>query len=272
MKIERLIRIVLILGLMLIFFAPNASAQGTFEFGFHYGRWSIDILRGIIEEGLSEGVESTFRDEFLTDIQQDYPSLTEVGYTQDVSFDSSGNNFGFEVRWYPGGRYSSFSFGFSVEKTSMTVSIPTVSAEMELSDGSSFEGSANAEFAMNPLAFLVSVRWDIIPTSAFHPYITFGLGGATGTALENGEFSYSWTGQLFVQGQTEIYEGSDTKTLMEWKDELEEEEEDLFLPSFIPFIQLNIGLKGEVTENIHLLADAGIWNGFLLRTGIAFRF
>ena len=62
------------------------------------------------------------------------------------------------------------------------------------------------------------------------------------------------------------------KTLKEWKDELEGKEEDLFIPGFIPFIQLNVGLKGEVTDNIHLLVDAGIWNGFLLRGGIAFRF
>ena len=154
----------------------------------------------------------------------------------------------------------------------MTVSIPTVSAQLELSDGSTFEGNANAEFVLNPLAFLLSVRWDIVPHSPFHPYITFGLGGATGTALENGEFSYEWSGELFILGQTEVYEDSDTKSLKEWRDELEEEEEDFFIPGFIPFIQLNVGLKGEVTDNIHLLVDAGIWNGFLLRGGIAFRF
>lgn len=273
MKIRRCIQIIPFFVLMVIFFVPSASAQGTFEFGFHYGRWSIDILRGLIEEGLNDGMESTFRDNFLADIQQDYPLLTDVGYTQDVSFDSSGSNFGFEVRWYPGGRYGSFSFGLSVEKTSMTVSVPTVSAQLELSDSSYFEADASAEFMMNPLAFLLSVRWDIVPNSSFHPYITFGLGGAaTGTVLENGEFSYEWSGQLFIQDQTEGYEDSDTKTLKEWKDELEEEEEDFFIPGFIPFIQLNVGLKGEVTDNIHLLVDAGIWNGFLLRGGIAFRF
>jgi hypothetical protein len=272
MKIRKCIKIIPFFVLMGIFLVPSASAQGTFEFGFHYGRWGIDVLRGLIEEGLNDGMESTFRDDFFADIQQDYPLLTDVGYTQEVSFDSSGSNFGFEVRWYPGGRHSSFSFGLSVEKTSMTVSIPTVSAQLELSDGSFFEADASAEFKMDPLAFLLSVRWDIVPSSPFHPYITFGLGAATGTALENGEFSFEWSGQLFIQGQTEIYLDSDTKTLKEWKDELEAEEEDLFIPGFIPFIQLNVGLKGEVTENIHLLVDAGIWNGFLLRGGVAFRF
>lgn len=272
MKIRRHFQIIPVVFLMIIFLAPIASAQGTFEFGFHYGRWSIDILRGIIEEGLSDAVDTEFQDGFLDEIQADYPLLTDVGYTQDVSFDSSGNNFGFEIRWYPGGRYSSFSFGFSIEKTSMTVSIPTASAELELSDGSTFEADASAEFKMNPLAFLLSMRWDIVPNSPFHPYITFGLGAATGTALENGEFSFEWSGQLFIQDQTDLYEDSDTKSLKEWKDELEAEEEDLFIPGFIPFLQLNVGLKGEVTENIHLLVDAGIWNGFLLRGGVAFRF
>ena len=53
---------------------------------------------------------------------------------------------------------------------------------------------------------------------------------------------------------------------------MEADGEDFFLPGFIPFIQINLGLKAEITDNLHLLVDAGIWNGFLLRGGIAFRF
>jgi hypothetical protein len=125
---------------------------------------------------------------------------------------------------------------------------------------------------MKPLSFHLSFRWDIVASSPFHPYITFGFGAATGTALKNGEFTYSYTGDLYIEGVTEPYSGGDTKTLDELREELEEEEDGFFLPSFIPFIQLNLGLKGEVTENIHLLVDAGIFNGFMLRGGLAFRF
>ena len=272
MKYCKAIRLVLVLSMFLFVFAPGLQGQGNFEFGFHYSKWSLNIIKGLIEDALSENMKSTFSDDFLTDIQQDYPGLSEDSYEQDVSFDSSGSNFGFEARWYPGGRHGSFSLGLSVEKTSMEVSIPKLSALMDMDDGSYYEADANASFIINPLSFHFSFRWDIIPSSPIHPYLTFGLGAATGTALDEAEFSYSYSGTYYEGGNSESYAGSETKTLTELKEDMEDEGEDFFLPGFIPFIQLNLGLKGEITDNLHLLVDAGIWNGFLLRGGIAFRF
>lgn len=271
MKDCKTIRLVLVLSMFLFVFSPGLQGQGKFEFGFHYSKWSLNIIKGLIEDALSENMESTFSDDFLTDIQQDYPGLSEDSYEQDVSFDSSGSNFGFEARWYPGGRHGSFSLGLSVEKTSMEV-IPKLSARMDMDDGSYYEADANASFIINPLSFHLSFRWDIIPSSPIHPYFTFGLGAATGTALDEAEFSYSYSGTYYEGGNSESYAGGETKTLTELKEDMEDEGEDFFLPGFIPFIQLNLGLKGEITDNLHLLVDAGIWNGFLLRGGIAFRF
>lgn len=53
--------------LVLLAQAPPARGQGRFELGFHY------------------------------------PTLEELSYSQDVTFDSSGDNYGSGVRWYPGG-------------------------------------------------------------------------------------------------------------------------------------------------------------------------
>ncbi|MGB6864640.1 MAG: hypothetical protein WBE11_03040, partial [Candidatus Aminicenantaceae bacterium] len=98
-------------------------------------------------------------------------------------------------------------------------------------------------------------------------------GIATGTALEKGEISYTYSGDLYIEGQDpERFENTDSKTLKELKEELEDKEEEFVLPSVIPFLQLNLGLKAAITDNLHLLIDAGIWNGLLLRGGIAFRF
>lgn len=261
---------------MLILFAGvpfPAHAQGNIELGFHYGSWNINLLKSLIEEGLGDAIESDLKDKFLEDIQQDYPYLTESSYSQAVDFDSSGSNFGFELRWYPAGQNGSFSLGFSLEKTTMKVAVPRISSDLELSDGSTFEANAGGEFIINPFSFHLSFRWDIIPSSRVHPYITFGFGAATGTALEKAEFTYSYAGTLNIEGQDpESYSGGDTKTVQQIKEELEAEGEDFFLPGFIPFIQLNLGLKGQISENLHLLVDAGIWNGFLLRGGVAFRF
>lgn len=277
MKIQRMAKIFPGLLFLFVLLAPNLSAQGHFEFGFHYSRWSIDILRGMIEEGISDALETDLKDEFLQDIQNDYPYLQETSYTQDISFDSSGDNFGFEIRWYPGGQNGSFSIGLSVEKTSMTVSLPEVSASLNLRDElteetASFQGDASGEFVIKPLSFHLSFRWDIVPSAIVHPYITLGFGAAGGTALENAEASYSYTGDLTITGEEpEHYEGGETKSLKELKDELEAEGEDFFLPGFVPFIQLNLGLKGKLSENLHILVDAGIFNGFLIRGGIALR-
>jgi hypothetical protein len=257
---------------VLVLLTPPVSAQGKIEFGFHYSSWSMNVLRGVIEDMLGDGLESALEDDFLSDIQDDYPYLEQESYEQDVSFDSSGDNFGFEVRWYPGGHNGSFSLGLSVEKTTMRVALTEVYARMDLQPDAYFDADASAEFLIKPLSFHLSFRWDIIPSSRIRPYFTFGFGAATGTALENAELSYEYSGELEIQGQTqESYSESETKTLDELRQELEDEGEEFFMPGFIPFIQLNLGLKGEITENLHLLFDAGIWNGFLLRGGLAVR-
>jgi len=263
--------------LLALFIVLPARSQGRWEFGFHYSRWSINLLRGIIEDGIGEAMETELRDEILAEIQGDYPTLMETDYSQSVEFDSSGDNFGFEARWYPGGQNGSFSLGLSVEKTSMKVSLPSISAAMGLRDQvtlqtGDFQAAAGGEFLLKPLSFHLSFRWDIVPSSVVHPYITFGFGAATGTALEDAVVTYDYSGDLAVPGfPSEHYGDSFNKSLSQLRDELEEEGEDFFLPGFIPFIQLNLGLKAVLSPNIHLLVDAGVWNGFLLRGGIAFR-
>ena len=262
------------LGLMFFLFAltPNIYPQGHIEIGVHYSRWSINILKSLIEEGIGDALETKLKDTYLEDIQQKY-NLTEQSYSQEISFDSSGNNYGFEIRFYPGGKNGSFSLGLSIEKTTMKVMIPEISSNLNLSDGSTFEGLATGQFILNPLSYHLSLRWDIIPSSRIRPYITIGVGAATGTALKDAEFSYSYVGDLsLAAGGGEHYEGGEDKTIEELKEEVEDEGEDFFLPGFIPFIQLNLGLKAELVDNIHFLADAGIWDGFLIRGGIAFRF
>jgi hypothetical protein len=263
--------------LLVCLVAPAARAQGRWEFGFHYSRWSVDLLRGVIEGEISEAMETELRDEILAEIQSDYPRLEDTDYSQSVDFDSSGDNFGFEARWYPGGLGGSFSLGLSVEKTSMKVSLPSITAAMGLRDQltsqtGDFQAAAGGEFLLKPLSFHLSFRWDILPSSVVHPYITLGFGAATGTALEEAVVTYEYAGDLSVPGYpSKEYSDSVNKSLSQLKDELEEEGEDFFLPGFIPFFQLNAGLKAMITPNVHLLVDVGVWNGFLLRGGIAFR-
>ncbi len=272
MNIRNALKIMPIFLLVLFALNFNLFAQGHFELGFHYGRWNINILGNLVENAISDALETEVRDTILEEIQKDYPDLQDPIYSQSVDFDSSGYNYGFEIRWYPSGQEGSFSLGLSVEKTKMEVELLEISADMDFFDGSTFGGTAGGDVILNPLTFHLSFRWDILPTSRVHPYITFGVGAATFSSIENDEVSYFWSGELNIPGETsETYDGGEVKTLKQIKDDLEEEDEDFLPLTFLPFIQLNLGLKGKITENIHLMVDAGIWNGFMLRGGIAIR-
>lgn len=280
MKKNRIgISFILVSGLAFLGLALPAEAQtrGHWEFGFHYSRWSINLLRSTIEEGLSDALETDLKDQILEDIQADYPFLMEKDYSQAVEFDSGGDNYGFEVRYYPGGEKGSFSIGLSIENTTMRVSLPEVSAQMTLTDGfnpqdAHFSATSEGEFLFKPWSFHLSLRWDIFPSSTVHPYITLGLGAATAAALEDAEVSYSYSGELSVPGEgSEQYSDSVSKSIKDLKEEMEAEGEEFFLPGFVPFVQLNLGLKAVLTPAVHLLVDAGVWNGFLIRGGVSIR-
>jgi hypothetical protein len=267
----------LLAGLLLA--VPGLRAQGNWEFGFHYSRWSLNIVKPYVEDSLNETVASDLKDKFLNDIRADYPSLVERGYSQRTVFDSSGDNYGAEVRFYPGGRNGSFSVGLSVEKTSMKVGIPEASGTLELEDTitrrtGTFEGKASGEFLLKPLSFHLSLRWDIFPSGGLHPYVTVGVGASTAGAINTATFGYTYTGTLSVPGgPSREYSASESKTLRQFIDERKAEGEKFVLPvSFVPFFQLSLGLKGRLTENVHILVDAGVWDGFLLRAGLAYRF
>jgi len=264
--------------LSFLFLVPqNLPAQGNWEFGFHCSLWSIDILRGLIEGELEDALEEDLKDRFLDEILQDFPNLEETHYSQEVEFDSGGWNYGFEVRWYPAGKNGSYSLGFSLEKTFMRVSLPEASARLSLIDKntdetSDFRGDVDeARFVIRPLSFHLSFRWDIKPSWKWRPYITFGVGMAGLGAVDKGEYSVAWSGRLDVDGDVRIYEGEESQTLEELREELEEEDEEFFLPEFFPFIQLNCGVKGEVYDNLYVLIDIGIWDGLLFRVGVAYR-
>lgn len=260
----------------------SLSASGHFEFGFHYGTWNIDVLKSLIEQGISNGLERAIKDNLWANIRKTRESLEEVAYEQDVSFDSGGNNWGFEVRFYPGGFGRTFSLGFSVERTAMWISVPELSVSLTAFDNlSGKQGTAKADasgarFGMKTLSYHLHLRWDIAPLWKVRPFITFGLGMAGGLFLEEGRLTASYSAELTIEGEeTEFYdEDTVDKTLQELREDMEGEDGEnngFFLPPVLPFIQLNLGIKGEITPNLYLLVEAGVFNGFIVRGGISVR-
>ena len=253
--------------------APALRAQGHFEFSGHYGRWSLNLLGSLAKDTLNDMIRDEIEGRILEDIQDSYPGFSLTSYDQALDFGSGGDNFGLAFRFYPGGHRGSFSLGVSVEKCSFRVS-PSVTSLMQLQEAgtmetATFNGTADAEARIKAMVFLLSLRWDILPSMVVHPYITIGGGISTAKALDDSSVSYSYTGQLTGSAiPAETVEGSDTKTLRELKDEAET---DFPLPNFLPFLQLNLGLKARLTSNIHLFVDGGVLNGFILRAGAALR-
>jgi len=258
--------------------APALLAQGGhFEFGGHYGRWTLNILGSKADELLNDAIDTELQDRILETINDDYPNLRLVSYDQSLEFDSSGDNFGASIRWYPGGHFGSFSLGLSVEKSSFKI-LPTAAAQLTLQDDITFEtaafdGEADASAIIKAMSFHLTFRWDIFPSKAIHPYLTFGGGISTAKALDNSTLAYSYSGQLTGDAVTpETVSGSETKTLRELRDEaLEDDEMDFPIPNFLPFIQLNLGLKARLTKMVHVLVDVGIFDGFMANAGIAIR-
>ena len=258
--------------------APALMAQrGHFEFSGHYGRWTLNPLGGMAEDLIDDATSDEIRDRILEEIQADYPTLNLLSYTQAVSFDSSGDDYGFSFRFYPRGHRGSFSLGVSVEKCTLRI-LPTAAAEMALQDSvtselAAFSGTAEASAVIKAMSFLLTLRWDIFPSATVHPYITFGGGVSTAKALDDSVLSYAYSGQLAGSSiPAETVSGEESKTLRELRDEaLAEGDTDFPIPNFIPFVQLNLGLKARLTKNVHLFIDGGVFNGFLARGGIALR-
>lgn len=263
---------------LLLAWAPALKAQGGhFEFSGHYGRWSLNLLGTTAEKLINDAIDTELQDRILESIQEDYPNLALTAYDQAISFDSSGDDFGASFRWYPKGHRGSFSLGISVEKSTFKV-LPTATAHMDLQDTGTlqtaiFAGAADARAVIKATSFLLTFRWDIIPRAVVHPYITFGGGISTSKALDDSSVAYSYSGQLSGGSiPTQTVEGSETKTLRELRDEaLADEENNVPIPNFIPFVQLNLGLKVRLMKSVHLFVDAGVFNGFMASGGVAIR-
>ncbi len=275
MKIKDSFKFFPVLILTFVLISPNLSAQGHFEFGFHFGRWGLNFLESIINDGIDE----TLPDILIDMLAEEDDDIQQTGFFLDeFSMDTGKNNWGIEVRWYPGGLGSSFSLGFSVEKTTISVA-SNIAARLEVIeydwDGNQtgrLDLQANGQFEFNPMSFHFHFRWDIFPLARIRPFFTFGVGVAGGEFLQDATLTASLSAELHTQDEeTEYYNESVNKTLREIEDDAIAEGNNAFLPTLFPFIQLNLGIKGEISHNLYLIFETGIFNGFILRGGIAFR-
>jgi hypothetical protein len=242
--------------------AFDEGIAGKLEVEVHGGYWTLDIFKGLFEDDLTQTLSDEIAKAIGNEISDSGYNIVRVGKEHRLVFGSSGSVFGFELRFYPGGRYSSFSLGVSIEKTHMeaTVKGPVT---VQFNDGSHAEMDAVGNVVLNPLFTNLSFRWDIKPEWAVTPYFVLGLG----IAALNGEVSYRYNGTYFWSGGTEEYDDDEKRDIKE-----AEEDADFNMPNILPLLQINLGVRAEVIPQLHFRAEVGIWDGLILRAGIAYKF
>ncbi len=243
----------------------DEGIEGKIEIAVYYGRWSLNLFRGLFEDDLIKEISDEIQEEIISqvrDIRSD-PDPIPSNFDQTFTFDSGGPNYGLEVRFYPQGRDGAFSLGFSLDKTKIRLTIQG-DVEQKFTDGSSAEvKDALGEITLNPLFTNLSFRWDFKPGWRVTPYFVLGVG----VAALNGEVRYDYIGSYRWSGFEQSVGESETSTVKE-----AEEDSDINFPNILPLLQMNLGVRAEIIPHLHLRAEAGVWDGFALRAGIAYRF
>jgi hypothetical protein len=138
----------------------------------------------------------------------------------------------------------------------------------------SAQATGSGKFTYKPLSFHLHFRWDIKPSWRVRPYFTFGFGFAGLGDLKKARIDFDANYTLNVPGEPpETDSIGEHKTIEELDAEREGEDESIFdrFPG-IPFVQMTFGIKGEITKNVYLLVEGGIFNGMIYRGGLSFRF
>lgn len=240
-------KIAFIMILMLVL-TINSYPTGKWEIGTHYSFWSLDLMKSEIEKNFDPDLE-------LYD--------PEKG---NFKFDSNGNNLGLDIRYFPGGENGSFSIGVSYERNNFKAKINGAYSDHD-DLGNHLEAEAKGTMNVYPHSFNLSVRWDLWPSSRVHPYIGIGFGiGAL-----NGSFKADTKATLYYNGTTQTETAHEEKTLKQVLDEMEDDGDEYPL-SFIPIVQIQFGLRGEIINNLYLLGEVAVYDGIIFRSGIAYRF
>ena len=237
----------------MLLFTVGIQAGISVEITFHHGSWSLNLLKEQIENLLNDVVEEQVKEA----ISDDFPGENHVYYDQSLTFNSSGKNTGLSIRLYPGGKDGTFSLGVGYYKTRMEFSVTTEITD-ELDSGKLFSLDSSGNVTIDSYAYVVDFRWDFFPKSRITPYFTLGGGvlKVKGTISAKAEGTYK--------------EGAVVHNYSFEESEKIEEIEDA--PKNLPVIIMNLGLRANLVAGLNFFVDAGIYNGFLFKGGISYRF
>jgi len=239
------------------------SLSGGFEVDIHYSDWSIDSIKSLFEDDLTDRLGDEIRDEIGRQVSGiDSSQLKSGDFENNLGFVSEGSNYGLEMRFYPRGKEGAFSLGFSVERTFMRFVIQGA-VKQSFMTGNYAEVEAEGYLEMTPVSTNLSFRWDFGPKWIVSPYFIWGIG----LAPLKGTFGYTFTGSYNSAGPTESIEGSDS-----WSFKEAEEEIEFNLPNIFILLHMSLGLRAKLFDRLILKVEGGFWDGFIIRGGIGFRF
>lgn len=223
-----------------------SNAQGKFEIGAHYSFWGTSMVIVNPEAYLADAFDR---------------------YDGPIELDPHGHNYGFEIRFFPGGHQGSFSIGISYERNYFKADLS--GSYMETITGGTVTKTGNGKIALTPHSFNMDFRWELFPRSNIHPYLGFGFGAGP----LKGEVVFTTVTETEEGGSSNTETETETLTLKEAIAKIEATRgKDLYPVNFVPLVHLNLGLRAEISENIYFLGEVAIYDGFILRGGLAYRF
>jgi tetratricopeptide (TPR) repeat protein len=235
---------------------------GHWEIGAHYSWWSINLVKGLFEDKLTEELGKSIQNEIVKQSGMIQAGLGKLNYAQTLAFDSTGTNTGLEIRYYSRGRAGTFSLGLAFEKTYIKLAL-SGTAKQDYLSGASAAVDVNANVALSPFSTNVNFRWEFGANQRITPYLTLGLGFAP----LSGTFSYAYNGTYKAGDLQQPLSGSKEQTFDELAADI-----DFKFPGIFILFQLDFGLKAELAKGLYLSGEAGIWDGFILRGGLSYRF
>jgi len=240
----------------------KSTLSDKFEIGIHYGPWTLKPISNFFEDDLLDDISKEIRGKIRDELTNKYPHLIEGDYVDELQFSTSGSNLGVEIRYFPKGRDGSFSFGFSIERTKIRARVegPVI---QEYTNGTYAQVISLSYITTNPLTTNLSFRWDINPKWRVSPFFVTGFG----VAALIGEAGYEYSGTYVWAGPSDEIGDSDDRTFKEWQ-----EESDTNIPNIFYLFQLQLGVRARIVPRVSVNAELGIWDGFVFRIGLFYRF
>jgi hypothetical protein len=239
---------------------------GHFEVAAYGSSWSVNLIKGLFETSINNDFSKEMRRVITSDLQNVYHHYSLVSdsnnFTTDLAFNSSGPNYGLDLRYYSQGWGGSFSFGLSFEETRMKLAI-TGTVKQYYTDGSSATATVDGSAVANVFSTNLSFRWDFIPQGRVSPYFVLGLGWTPFSCT----VTETYSGTFLRNGVSESIAGTQSKALTDIATQ-----NDFTMPDAIIVVHFGLGLKVRILSGLSALAEAGVWDGFLLRFGAAYRF